>query len=197
MSKIITQKCKVEKCEGKGNMRNNKIYFTKGYCQKHYLRLLKYGNTSDESLKVIVNNKTKHPLYTTYRSMLHRCYYEKHCSYYKYNNMGIKVCDRWLGKYGFDNFLKDVGNKPSTKYTLDRRDNSKGYSPENCRWATIHQQANTTKNNDFVGVSYDNLKSKWRAYISINNKRYRKTFNSKNEAINYRENLENELLCQL
>lgn len=58
-------------------------------------------------------------------------------SHRAYLNKNTEVCDRWRS---FNNFLEDMGKKPSPQHSLDRIDNSKGYSKENCRWASPTEQ---------------------------------------------------------
>ena len=65
-----------------------------------------------------------------------RCTIEGRAGYKYWGGKGITVCERWLV---FDNFFADMGHPPHGT-SLDRIDNSKGYSPENCRWADIHTQ---------------------------------------------------------
>lgn len=60
---------------------------------------------------------------------------------HKYATQGIRVCDRWLGRDGFANFYADLGPQPSPRHSVHRKDNAKGYSPDNCRWATPDEQA--------------------------------------------------------
>jgi hypothetical protein len=82
------------------------------------------------------------PEYTSWVSMRRRCLQPTDHNYHRYGSRGIRICERW-GKY--ENFISDMGRKPSSEYSLDRIDNDGNYEPGNCRWATPEQQANNTK----------------------------------------------------
>lgn len=90
-----------------------------------------------------------------------------------YKERGIDICARWLptgrrDNQGFKNFLEDMGECPDGM-TLDRIDNTKGYSPDNCRWAGWHtQNANRSNNVDHPGVWFDG--QYWRAILKANGK---------------------------
>lgn len=90
--------------------------------------------------------------YNAWYSMIRRCYYSKTQYYSNYGGRGIKVCDRWLGSDGFDNFYLDMGPKPSSKLSLDRKDNDGDYSPENCRWTTLKKQARNRRSNKLYSL---------------------------------------------
>ncbi len=81
------------------------------------------------------------PTYCVWRAMVQRTTNPAHRSFVDYANVGI---DRsFLGKGGFARFLEVVGERPSTDYTLDRIDPTRGYEPGNLRWATkLQQEAN-------------------------------------------------------
>lgn len=89
-----------------------------------------------------LNAKSKTTEYRTWRSMLQRCNNPRRPEYPRYGGRGIKVCERW---HIFDNFLSDMGPKPSADLSIERINNDKGYEPGNCCWATAYTQ---TRNRD-------------------------------------------------
>jgi len=82
-------------------------------------------------------------VYGIWASMIQRCKNKNNNQYNYYGGRGIKVCQRWLK---FENFLKDMGEKPKEK-SLDRINNNGNYCKKNCRWATIEQQVSNKRNN--------------------------------------------------
>jgi len=85
---------------------------------------------------------TKHPAYWVWRSMRDRCRLKTHHAWMRYGGRGIRVCRRW---HKFENFWADMGSSYRHGLTLERRDNSRGYSPKNCLWATRSAQARNTR----------------------------------------------------
>src|SRR3990167_4646280 len=104
-----------------------------------------------------------HPLYKKWRAMKLRCYAPKNASYAQYGGRGIKVCDAWMN---YNNFEKDMFFSYKKGLSLDRIDNNKDYSLENCRWATAKEQGNNRRNNhlfEYKGIE-DTL-TNWANYF--------------------------------
>lgn len=110
--------------------------------------------------------------YKAWSNMISRCTNSNTTYYDNYGGRGISVCDRWLS---FENFLSDMGLKPSPKHSIDRIDVNGNYEPSNCRWATMNQQARNTRlrkdNTTGVrGVQWAARQNCWRANFRINKK---------------------------
>jgi hypothetical protein len=85
----------------------------------------------------------EHPLYKTWTGMNRRCRCKTSIDYKNYGGRGITVCHRWRK---FVNFLKDMGPTYKPGLEIERINNSKGYCPKNCRWATRHEQNQNKRN---------------------------------------------------
>jgi len=82
--------------------------------------------------------------YESWQHMNQRCNNPNNQNYSYYGDRGITVCKQWRK---FENFLKDMGKRPSNKHSLDRINNNDGYYKENCQWATKQQQNQNKCNN--------------------------------------------------
>lgn len=76
--------------------------------------------------------------YKRWKSMNQRCTNPAASNFKHYGGRGVTICERW--RASFAAFLADMGECPGAHMTLDRLDNSKGYEPGNCRWATMAEQ---------------------------------------------------------
>lgn len=90
-------------------------------------------------------NRTHTPEYNSWASMISRCTNPRSTQFKNYGKRGVGVCQSWLNS--FEEFLADMGVKPSRNHSLDRIDNNGNYEPKNCRWATQKQQASNTRRN--------------------------------------------------
>lgn len=89
------------------------------------------------------HGKSNTPEYRTWANMIQRCTNEKSRMYYRYGGRGITVCERWRK---FENFLADMGRKPSPMHTIDRIDSDGDYDPDNCRWLPKAEQSSNRSN---------------------------------------------------
>lgn len=184
------KKCKVLGCNSLGILnKNGKYYLSKGMCSKHSHRYRKFGDALISGNRIIGNNVSKNPSYSSYRNMKNRCFNKSDYNYRYYGGRGITVCSEWIGINGFLNFIRDIGERP-LGMTLDRIDNNGNYSKKNCRWATKHEQSSNKRNNtQIVGVSYCKRDNLWIARFQSDGKLLKFSFKEKQDAINKNEEI--------
>ena len=92
--------------------------------------------------------------YSSWECMKARCINPHNKFYPNYGGRGIKVCDRWMK---FENFLEDMGERPSKKYSIDRKDVNKDYCIDNCMWSDRYTQDRNRTNTvhlEYKGETY-------------------------------------------
>lgn len=109
--------------------------------------------------------------YNSWTCMKQRCYNKKHMAYSQYGGRGITVCDKW--RNSFLAFYRDMGDKPSSRHSLDRIDNNGNYEPSNCKWSTYEEQQHNTRTyktntSGRRGVSWNKREKVWCARIFPN-----------------------------
>jgi hypothetical protein len=87
--------------------------------------------------------------YNVWSTLVQRCTNRNDRNWGNYGGRGITVTKRWRV---FENFLEDMGCRPSPKHSIDRINNDKGYSKRNCRWATREEQSRNRRGNVFITV---------------------------------------------
>ena len=137
---------------------------------------------TEMNLKRATHGKSRTAEYRIWDKMKERCDYPKCHNYHLYGARGIKVCDRWES---FENFLEDMGVRPSSKHSIERKDVNGDYEPSNCKWATTKEQTRNTRitNRPDSGV-LPTKNGKWTARLSY---KHLGTFETKEEAIKSRE----------
>lgn len=88
------------------------------------------------------------PEYAAWCAMKTRCSNQNEVGWSSYGGRGIRVCRRWINS--FPNFIADMGLRPSPQHSLERKNNSRGYSPKNCIWASKKEQARNRRSSRIV-----------------------------------------------
>lgn len=111
-------------------------------------------------------DKTKRRLHTAWKNMLARCE-NPHCPGYEgYGGRGITVCDEWHAFYPF--YSWSLLNGYADDLTIDRIDNNKGYSPDNCRWVSQKRNSRNRRNNRVITFNGESLcMAEWAERLGI------------------------------
>jgi hypothetical protein len=96
------------------------------------------------------HGKSKSKLYVMWLGMCARCNNPNNENYSRYGGRGIKVCDEWRN---YENFYNDMHSTYKKGLTIDRIDNDKGYSKDNCRWVTPQEQMHNYSRNVKITIN--------------------------------------------
>ena len=168
------------------------------YCKKEFetdIQSVRRGHTKSCGCNTREAQSThgmgQNKFYKTWHTMIRRCTNPNFIKYKDYGGRGITVCEDWMDVINFVTWCEQTYIEGMT---LDRIDNDKGYSPDNCRWTTreiqnTNQRVKSTNTSGFAGVSFGPLKNRWVANIGVNGKRIRiGSFKDKMDAVQARDN---------
>lgn len=140
--------------------------------------------TCSDKLRV-QHGESNSKLHGKWGMMKQRCYNPKHRAYADYGKRGISVCDEWKGSYlTFKTWCLANGYDENSTHTLDRRDNNKGYSPDNCRFVTRSVQQQNTRllssrnTSGYRGVWWVDTMNKFVCVIGVGGKRHKLGYSS-------------------
>lgn len=102
--------------------------------------------------------------YRSWAGMIQRCTNVNNPMYSYYGGKGIKVCEEWRKSYS--TFLKDMGRRPSKLHTLDRKDSTLGYNPDNCKWSTREEQTRNRPSNVLTEEKVRELRKKYKGGLT-------------------------------
>lgn len=119
-----------------------------------------------------MSRKNQRPGYKCWQMMNNRCRNPRATQFKRYGGRGITVCLRWQGSGGFENFIADVGERPTPAHEIDRfPDRDGNYQPGNVRWATRKQQMrNTTANTRITWRGETRILVEWAEHLGLSYK---------------------------
>jgi hypothetical protein len=132
---------------------------------------LKSGNTKSCGClhnEILAKMATRHgeanktPEYSAWKAMIRRCETPSSSNYSIYGGRGITVCERW--RHSYDNFLSDLGRKPSSVHSLDRTNVNGNYEPDNCKWSSPSEQSKNRRRFIVTAKEFEELMEYKRRY---------------------------------
>lgn len=99
---------------------------------------------------------TNNPVFNIWKKIKARCHDSNDQAYAYYGGRGLSMSEEW--KDSFDTFVRDMGVRPSKNHSIDRIDNDIGYSKENCKWSTKHEQQMNRRNTIYVDYNGEKVK---------------------------------------
>ena len=150
-------------CECGGTKTTSEDNLKRGHCKSCGCLYAKIGGKPKHGTE---HGESKTRLYKIWSRMIWRCERPSYKYYADYGGRGIFVCDEW---HSFKEFkIWSLANGYGDTLTIDRIDNSGGYSPDNCRWATPKQQANNRRSNRKISYNGEERNiAEWADYFGI------------------------------
>jgi hypothetical protein len=130
--------CRCELCGSEVVLRAQRISEGQSTCS------IRCGVT-ESNAKRTKHGMWKSPEYNVWYGVKERCLNPNCAHWHRYGGRGITMCAEW--RDDFQSFFDHIGPRPSTRHSLDRVDNDKGYEPGNVRWATKKEQARNRSDN--------------------------------------------------
>lgn len=158
--KYQLRRCAIDNCD-------KVVVSRKGWCQNHFAKWKRYGNPLG-GYSIERHSMAHTREYRIWNNIKTRCNNPNADSYKYYGARGIKMSKEWADS--FAQFVNDMGLSPSPLHSIDRQDNNKGYSKENCMWATNQEQAlnhrlQTNNTSGYRGITFNKGKNSWRVLL--------------------------------